>query len=103
MSPAGPKAGPQEKETTMALALSIGVVIHGLIGTPDRLGYTVIGDEVNIAARLEALNKQYGTSIIVSEQTRTRAGCERFDFQLLDEVLVRGRTTPTRIYKVGGA
>jgi hypothetical protein len=55
------------------IGINTGVVIHGLIGTPDRLGYTVIGDEVNIAARLEALNKQYGTLIIVSEQTRERA------------------------------
>ena len=84
------------------IGINTGVVIHGLIGTPDRLGYTVIGDEVNIAARLEALNKTYGTSIIVSEPTRDRAGAQRFAFELLDEVLVRGRTTPTRIYKVGG-
>ena len=79
------------------------MVIHGLIGTPDRLGYTVIGDEVNVAARLEALNKQYGTSIIVSEPTRERAGTGRAACVLLGEVQVRGRTAPTRIYRVDGA
>jgi adenylate cyclase len=85
------------------IGINTGVVIHGLIGTPDRLGYTVIGDEVNIAARLEALNKEYGTSIIVSEPTRNHAGPGRFACELLDEALVRGRTAPTRIYRVADA
>ena len=91
----------QGRKLRARIGINTGVVIHGLIGTPDRLGYTVIGDEVNIAARLEGLNKEYATSIIVSEQTRDKAGPERFGFELLGEVLVRGRTTPTRIYKVG--
>ena len=82
------------------IGINTGVVIHGLIGTPDRLGYTVIGDEVNVAARLEALNKQYASSIIVSGETYRKAGPNQFPFELLDEAMVRGRSTSTRIYKV---
>ena len=82
------------------IGINTGTMIHGMIGTPDRLGYTVLGDEVNVAARLEALNKRYTTSILVTEQTRLKAGEARFDFKLVDEAQLRGRTANTRIYSV---
>ena len=82
------------------IGINTGTMIHGMIGTPDYLGYTVIGDEVNIAARLEALNKDYETSIMVTEETRLRAAPAGFAFEAVDEVRLRGRTATTRIYCV---
>ena len=72
----------------------------GLVGAQDRLGYTVHGDDVNLAARLEALNKEHGTRIIVSERTRALAGPDRFAFEALGTVTVRGRTQPVTIYRL---
>lgn len=82
--------------------INTGPMVCGLIGTPDHLVYTVIGDEVNLASRLEALNKEFGTRIIVSESTRQAAGADRFAFEPIGEVSVRGRTTTTPAYTVRG-
>jgi adenylate cyclase len=86
----------------LALAVRVGIntgpMVCGLIGTPDRLCYTVIGDEVNLASRLEVLNKEYGTRIIVSEATRQAAGAQAFAFEPIGDVQVRGRTQPTPVY-----
>lgn len=82
------------------IGINSGTVVGGLVGTGKRLGYTIHGDDVNLAARLEQLNKEYGTRIIVSETTAQLAGWERFSFKRLGEVQVRGRRTATTIYTV---
>ncbi|TDJ61886.1 MAG: adenylate/guanylate cyclase domain-containing protein [Proteobacteria bacterium] len=82
------------------VGINTGMCVGGLVGTVDRLGYTVHGDNVNLAARLEQLNKEYGTRIIVSEATAELAGWERFAFERIGEVQVRGRKTATVIYTV---
>ena len=77
--------------------INTGRIVTGAVGARDRLLYTVHGDEVNIAARLEQLNKKYGTYVLVTESTCRGAG-PGFTFRRVDQVTVRGRTAPTVIY-----
>jgi adenylate cyclase len=76
-------------------------VMVGHFGAPDRLSYTAMGDGVNLASRLESLNKQYGTTVIASEAIRDAAGGD-FRFRLLDVVVVQGKTRGCRIYELRG-
>ena len=77
--------------------INTGRIVTGAVGARNRLLYTVHGDEVNIAARLEQLNKKYGSYILATENTVRAAGAG-FAFRRVDEVTVRGRATPTTVY-----
>ncbi len=81
--------------------INSGDIIVGAIGTKDMLVFTVHGDNVNIAARLEQLNKEYGTYIMAGENTVEICNDE-FDFEPVCEVVVRGREAPTKVYTVKG-
>jgi adenylate cyclase len=73
----------------------------GHFGAPDRMSFTVMGDGVNLASRLEGLNKQYGTQILVSADVE-RDARERFWFRRLDRVAVKGKHQAVEVYELLG-
>ena len=97
----GWKAQGRFAELDIGIGVNTGVMIAGNIGSDAIMSYTVIGDAVNLGSRLESLNKQYGTRIIVSDATR-RALKNRYLYRSLGEVVVKGKSEPVAIFEVTG-
>ncbi|MBV8466300.1 MAG: HAMP domain-containing protein [Burkholderiales bacterium] len=85
----------------MRMGICTGDVTVGTIGSSNTKNYTVIGDTVNLAARLEAANKYYGTRLIISDATYALAQ-DALEVRMLDRVRVMGKSEPVQIYELLG-
>jgi adenylate cyclase len=84
------------------IGVHCGVAVVGNIGSIDRMNYTALGNSVNLAARLEGLNKDFGTTILVSEAVRERVE-HSFRFNAVASVVAKGMTAETRVWELVGA
>ena len=86
-------------EIKARIGIATGDVLVGNIGSPDRMNYTVMGDTANLASRVESINKQYGTSLMISETTYAQAKAAVVA-RPIDIVAVKGKQRGVRIYEL---
>ncbi len=88
-------------EINVRVGIATGEVVVGSIGSDIMKSYTVMGDTVNLASRLEGVNKSYGTRILIGEGTQQRVG-DAIETREIDAILVVGKTEPQRVFEVLG-